>query len=289
MDGLFDLSDIENMPDSVSESTDLEDLDNVFEESDVTGVKETPSGKPYDAKGVPIPKNGNISADAYNSAISALKKSFKEGYEVLEMLENTNIVDVTVESKQDDYTENAIYEAMVNSYYDGPIFEAIEKENKDEIKKITKEIRKKLCKFSRKIKWVFRKTSAGHGLTVLDNFSLKSLGKELKMYSWQTVAFINPSRKTSMNEVVKSLNEEFKETLGDYQLKILKAKLTYGVISSIKNLDKDESENKAKALQNYILIVDEKDSTAPNDITLKISKDDFNTLVKFKEDADDKK
>ena len=157
--GLFDLT--------AFESAGMDDIMklNLFGES--MGVNETPSGKPYDAAAVSVPKTGAITADAYNSALAALKKSFKEGYEVLEMLESAEVV-ATESVDQDAFTENAMYEAMVNSYYDGPVFEAVQKENKEEIKAIAKKVRKELCKFTRNLKALVKKITTGERLGLID-------------------------------------------------------------------------------------------------------------------------
>lgn len=83
--GLFEL---EKFLESSSTSSTLDDIMklNVFGES-----AEAPSTKPYDAASIPVPKGTTITADAYNSALAALKKSFKEGVEIITMLENVNV------------------------------------------------------------------------------------------------------------------------------------------------------------------------------------------------------
>jgi hypothetical protein len=51
------------------------------------GDSERPKGAPYDVN-ISIPGKKEISLDTYNSALTSIKKSFKEGVELLKMLEN---------------------------------------------------------------------------------------------------------------------------------------------------------------------------------------------------------
>jgi hypothetical protein len=115
----------------------------LFGEGTNMGVSETPSGKPYDAAAVSVPKSSAITAEVYNSALAALKKSFKEGVEIMEMLENVTVVEgADVETLQAAYTEAVIEDAIFESYVTGPYFEAAKNPDKSGIKKVISGIRK---------------------------------------------------------------------------------------------------------------------------------------------------
>lgn len=272
--GLFDLSFLES-----ASSDDVMKL-NIFEED--VNLSEAPSSKPHDAASISIPKGTAITADTYNAALSALKKSFKEGYEVLEMLEGAEIVD-DEKVNQDAFTENSMYEAMVNSYYDGPIFEAVQKENKSEIKEIAKKVRKSLCKFTRSVKWYFKKISAGERLGLLDPFIISKFSDGLKLQSWQLVCLIYPARGTALGESVKSLNEEFAEVLGEkYELTMVKISMGW-IKNEIEDLSDEDKANTRKLSKYYMLIVDEKGSKQPEQIEVKIGKADLQKLLQAQE------
>lgn len=142
--GLLDLSILENA--SKDEVLDLP----INEEADVSvpvpgGLKESAPGQPADQT-IPVPAKKDITADAYNTALANLKKSFKEAVEVMEMLENVVVVEKTTEQRQDEFTENAIMEAYITSLEDGPMFEKVDKANKNEVKALVRKLRPKIAK-----------------------------------------------------------------------------------------------------------------------------------------------
>lgn len=95
-------------------------------------------------KAVSVPADVTLDADAYNQALDALKKSFKEGAEVLEMLQHASIVNSYNESvfdEQDKYSAELVTEALFNSYCDGPIYETVDRRDKDDVKRVTSEVR----------------------------------------------------------------------------------------------------------------------------------------------------
>jgi hypothetical protein len=220
----------------------------------------------------------------------ALKKSFKEGAEIMEMLEKVKVVpNKTADDEQKAFTENAIYEAMVDSYYNGPIYESVQKENKAEIKDIAKKVRKALCKFTRNIKWYFKKINGGVRLGLLDPFLLSHFGDGLKLYSWQMVCIIYPARGTKIGDSIKALNEEFAEVTGDkYELKIVKIKMGW-FSSDVEDLSDEEKEKTRSLWHYYMVIVDEKSAKTPNEVEIKVNKDDLAKLLKAQAAAGEEK
>ena len=194
-------------------SDDIMKLD-LFDEGAV-GVSETPSGKPYDAAAVKIPKGEAISAETYNCALAALKKSFKEGYEIMGMLENATIVeDVGIGTKQDSFTEAAMDKAMFESFANGPYFESSADDNKYEIKRAVGKIEDGI-------------TPGRDEYALLPSSKLQRLfarSEELKARTWQTVGVFYCKPK-ELTDALDYYSNKYKDELGDFSFNA--AKLGY--------------------------------------------------------------
>ena len=96
-------------------------------------------------KAISVPNDVKLDVDTYNQALDALKKSFKEGVEVLDMLQkftiDSDFISESTFTEQEEYTDEAITEAVFNSYLEGPIFEAVNRSDKKPIKAITNKCR----------------------------------------------------------------------------------------------------------------------------------------------------
>lgn len=145
-----DLFKIDLFDESAKDEKDDDILDaNIDEAADVSitvpgGDKETPNAKPYDSCSIPIPSKKEISVDEYNSALTSLQKSFKEAVGVMEALQQIKVVDKSMEQRQAEYTEGCIMDALLESYEDGPFFEAVERGDKEKVKGIVKKLRGKI-------------------------------------------------------------------------------------------------------------------------------------------------
>lgn len=126
------------------------------------GDKETPTAKPYDANSVSIPGGDSekphasavpgvkvsipskttLTAQQYNAALDTLQKSFREAAELVQALKECTIVTESVEDRQARFMEDAMNEAALTALEDGPLFEAVKRADKEEVKKICREIRK---------------------------------------------------------------------------------------------------------------------------------------------------
>ena len=118
-----------------------------YDETSVTipeGNSETPKAKPYDNASVSIPSKVTLTSDVYNNALSALKKSFKESVEIIEMLENAEVVDEDIDYLQQEYIESVIDEQLLIAYENGPVFESVSRSDKSEVKSIVRKIRPKI-------------------------------------------------------------------------------------------------------------------------------------------------
>lgn len=248
MDDLFSL----NLFDEASETEhDPVDSDNgIADPNGPTppgGLKETPSGKPYDAASIAIPggdkespsnsgydltsisvpAGSQIPLNTYNQILADLQKSYRESSEILEKLQTLIPVSQTVEEQQDQFTEDAIDNAVYESYLSGPVFEAVKAENKEEITKIVSSVKNKVAKyvednetkFIRPNKIMSAIRSAGNpvGVTTLKGASTLIYAPNFWVTRlWQIVGNI-VIEEQNLNTLVGKLNEEFAEDLGEYK------------------------------------------------------------------------
>lgn len=268
MKNMFDLNGIPG--DDFLESENLCDLDinDIVEESGNNEIPEQPTAKlegdttsqlPGGEQPATRPKNetkimtGNgteIKADVYNSAMGALKKSFKEASELIDMLSNCTIVEKSAADLQAEFTENAIYESCIN----GPYFERVARTDKDEVKEIVKSLKSKIAatckgknaKFYQPNKFVRWFISGEWWNTRL----------------WQILGVVLVEEH-NVDEIAKELTEKFKDELGEY--KILPAKTPGSFLDLFRT--KFNWKNQWEA---YFLLIDRK---LDNEIKKKIKED----------------
>lgn len=212
------------------------------------GIKETPNAKPYDANSIPVPGGDNEAPDAkpydgesgvpnpasvlldedeYNSALEALKKSFTEGADILDMLMNSRVQHKSVEAKQSEFVEAALDEAFYNAMCSGPIFEAVQRKDKNEVKELVDTIREDVFKFIKNQKFkVYKPSVIGRllsgiiGTPVLSLNAVAAVAQIWKSRLWQTVGVVIVDDDDALK---KALNEEFKDQLGEYKIVLCKA------------------------------------------------------------------
>ena len=80
-----------------------------------------------------------LTESEFYSTLNRFKQQMFESIELIEMMEQGKIVPEATEDEQDTYTEQMIFE----SYCDGPYYEKVNAANKEEIKRIAKQIRDK--------------------------------------------------------------------------------------------------------------------------------------------------
>jgi len=258
LNGLFDLSILES-----AGNDDVLNL-NLNEGTDVNvpvpgGLNEKAPGQPADQT-IPVPSKTTITADSYNEAITNLKKTFKEAVDILDILEHTKVVDKSTDDLQREFTEDAMADAIFESFANGPFFEAVAKENKSEIKSIAKKIRKTLCKVKRNINWYTGKNTSGAKLGLLDPAIISSRNKKMELRAWQLVCIVYPQKKVPLGKCIADLNEEFSDVLGSYKLKMVKMNV-YNT-GKVKELTEEDKKN-TKRWKLYILIIDNDSSAEP--------------------------
>lgn len=218
------------------------------------GLSERPSGAPKDVS-VPTPSKTEITDAQYKSALAALKKSFKESAELIDILEQADVVEEsanTIDDEQNEYTELAICEAILDSFLGSPMFERVtRKENKDDIKAIVEQIKPNLCKKTFKSKYdaklfkpaVFFRTftkpgalfagigslvaTTGHavpGVAAVTLASDANITTNRNAFAtwwntrfWQVVAGVVAEKEDLVN-ILKDINEEYSGLLGEYKV-----------------------------------------------------------------------
>lgn len=206
------------------------------------GLKEQPTAKPEGGEhGVPVPgglreaptasapggyvKIGvpgktTLTSDQYNSAIGALQKSFKECYDVLEVLAEATVIQKTEEEVQAEFNENAIADAILATYESGPIFEAVKRDDKDAVKDIVKDLRSKIMKDLKDDGYTFYKPNVvARVITspIIPSHFVTVIQQMWGMRLWQVlgVALVENG---NIRDTCKKLNEKYKETLGEYKV-----------------------------------------------------------------------
>lgn len=239
------------------------------------GISETPSAKPYDANSISIPSKTTITADQYNCTISSLKNSFKEASEVLAALEGVQIVDKSIEQMQVEFTESCIDDALLMSLENGPLYEAVKREDKDTVKEIVLKLRTKIQSALKEDGITFYKpnliarciTSAlGVGAAAIANVTspavgavasvvgVANMGAAVKQITnnrlWQVIGIIHAEHGNNL-DIAKKLTEKFKDELGEY--KILTAEAESALYDMFQLKFGWKSNSKA-----YFLVVDKK-------------------------------
>ena len=164
--------------------------------------------QPTDKADVSIPASTTLTADQYNAALAALKKSFKEGVQIMEILESATIVHKTLEEEQAEYTESVLAEAYVQAIEDGPIFEKVNREDKNNVKDIVRKIRKDIKNDIKDmdLHWqnvgTLGKIFSGAWLTT-------------RLWSILGLAITQP---TDIDDICKKLTKKYADELGDYRI-----------------------------------------------------------------------
>ena len=290
------------------DSNATNDVSNHVQDASVSvpgGLKEQPTAKPADGeKSVPVPGGlsekptnpgvpgfanvGNsgkvVLTDAqHNAAMQALQKSFKEGVEMLDILMGAQVVHETADDITARMMEESMNEACLVSFEDGPFFEAVQHEDKKEVKKLCRELRPKIQKDCIDDKVTFVKANAaarlisglliaagGGALTVVANsvapaaagvvsFAATHAGASnmaagmdqiWRNHLWQVLGVVH-LEEGNVKTYVDNLNEKYKEELGEYKFMTVRTSATIG--------DCFRSKFNWKNAKNvYFLIIDKK-------------------------------
>lgn len=215
------------------------------------GLHENPSNS--GAQGfvkIGIPGGATLTSDVYNDYLKRLQHTFKEASEAVEMLSHVNVISESVDDMQERFTEEAICNAILESYENGPLFEAVDRSDKKDVKEIVKNLRNKV---SSKLKsdgvsfrgpntWanlfgaaVGTGIAAGGAAVAATSYGIvpvllglhiskkgvgavaKHLSKIFSYRLWQMlgICYIEDG---NADDMAKRLNEEFKDELGEYKI-----------------------------------------------------------------------
>lgn len=211
------------------------------------GLSEKPTAKGHSEVSVPTPQKVELDVSTYNAAITKLQQSFKEGVEVLDIIRRADVVEISKEQKQKEFTENAINEAMLMAYEDGPLFEAVDRSDKNAVKKIVRHIRTKIDTWMADNDISYYKPS--RVLTILFDATKSSI-MVWNTRLWQFIGVCHVED-GNIQDVCKKATEAMAEDLGDY--KILAVAVPSNIVD--KFMTKFNWKNTKKT---YMLLVDKK-------------------------------
>lgn len=238
-----------------------EAVDEILVESNIHGNVTIPGGTSPHPEIDQRPKSSKteITADVYNNVIGTLQKSFKEMADIVGTLQGAVIVQESTEERIDreqaEYIENAIDQALLEAFENGPIFEAVDRSDKKEVKSIVSKIRGSIASKLKEEDVSYYKPnivariifsmipagaelaskaalgklqpSIGGGVNVNDaaGTAVKAGSSPISVFwkerLWQILGVCH-LESGNISGVVKMLNEEYKDDLGSY--KILAAK-----------------------------------------------------------------
>lgn len=232
--------------------------------------------KNFDLFDIPLDSNEDISLDVktestntanndgdiYNTALNALLKSFQEGTEILEMLTKMKPSedDHSLEERQREYTENAIYDAAIESVASGPYYESATKENKEKIQAIAKSLRamvKELPVDEKKNPYNLKPLTK---LGYLFTRTVDRLRNEGPQRKWMGVSKLNPilwqmcgvffAHQNEIDDALEFYTNMFKDEIGDFKFNAVRTTLSWS----------DFFGKKAKGSDGvpYILVLDTK-------------------------------
>lgn len=278
--GILDLSDIDNISnDTMLESVNPESVGGGdHHENPVNipdgGLNSHPS-VPGDT-GPSIPSSTEITDAQYKAALAALQKSYQEGAEILSILSNSKVVEV---DPAEVAMESAIDDAILNALESGPVFEAVDRSDKNEVKKIVAKIRKdikQVCKDNSISYYEPNKIArilvaavggaanqgvsigtsiatgnyVGAAATAASGGALQAIQVFWRERIWQIVGVCH-AEGGNIKDITESLTEKFKDDLGEYKILAIK---TAPIITDLFRT----KFNWKNAKNSYFLVVDRK-------------------------------
>lgn len=189
---------------------------------DLNGFETKSSQDPItEAASTTEPEAMTLTTEQYKSIMGQLQKSFNEGVAIMDKLSKATVVEQDPAAAQVEYTEECLAEAYLQSIEDGPIFEAVDREDKYEIKEIVRSIRGKIATICKENGAKFYKSSLllRSGYKDMDTL----MDTKAKGISWVTtrlfqligMVLIDPS---DIKDLTDELNEEFADKLGNFQI-----------------------------------------------------------------------
>lgn len=263
---MLDLSFMENATDDLLDSPINEGTEGTENNIETDPIESTKVDVPGGDKEEPSKQGIKLDADTYNSALDALQKSFNEGAQIAAMLKNAQITEDSLESKQAQFTEAAIEDALLASFENGPMFESVKKADKKEVKDIVTKIRKSIFTYLKEKD--IRSTKPAIIARLLFDLNANFSGTNVKIYNgntirydefnlantylWQVLALVE-AENDEIDDIVKDLINKYKEELGEYTIISYQTGLSSTELARLNKMSKDSSKNKKQA---FMLFVD---------------------------------
>ena len=241
------------------------------------GLKEEPERNNGKEESVSVPATTTLTDKQYKDALSALQKSFKEGYEIMEALANATVVHENIEQKQDEFVENAIEQAILEAYLTGPIFEAVNRTDKKDISDIIKDIRNNIVKEVNKESLDF--FDLNWWMKLKAKLGFRNFGQH---FLWQFIGIIEIEPQ-NVSDFCKNLTDKFKDKLGEYKILSYQC-IGFTQLFAFKNLKSKLAGDTKNTRVSYVLFIDRKMQSE-----LKNELDALNKEIKAKLEAEEKK
>lgn len=241
------------------------------------GLKEEPVRSNGKEESVSVPATTTLTDKQYKDALSALQKSFKEGYEIMEALANATVVHESIEQKQDEFVENAIEQAILEAYLTGPIFEAVNRTDKKDISDIIKDIRNNIVKEVNKESLDF--FDLNWWMKLKAKLGFRNFGQH---FLWQFIGIIEIEPQ-NVSDFCKNLTDKFKDKLGEYKILSYQC-IGFTQLFAFKNLKSKLAGDTKNTRVSYVLFIDRKMQSE-----LKNELDALNKEIKAKLEAEEKK
>lgn len=220
------------------------------------GLSEKPKSKPYDETSIPTPAKVMLDSDTYNDALKRLQQSFKESFGIVETLLNSQVMTESVEDKQKAFAESAMEDAInsafVEAYTSGPIFEAVERKDKNDVKKLVDDLGDDIKKFFQDQKYKVSKLKVWGRSFLQAGIAapLYAIVEAWQVRMWQIVG-VTFVEQTNRNNIAKLATDKFKDQLGDYKILLVPAPLIWTDMFMTKF-------NWKNTLTPYFIIIDKK-------------------------------
>ena len=213
------------------------------------GDKETPDAKPEGGeKSIPIPAKVTIDSKTYNAAIDNLTKSFKEAVDVLDSFKFVNVVEESVEDQYNEYMESAMDNAFVE-FAEGPLFESLNREDQEEIKKVIKNVKDSIYDFAEEAGYKMYKPNMFLRSLFDNKNNVVYMSAKAATYSAQIVGMsLMPPKDVDAFE--KALNNKYKDELNGYKIYLLQSSYSYTDLLSKKRLRGE------KGMGAYLVFID---------------------------------
>lgn len=227
----------------------------------VDGCPTSPDSVKHKEEEIDVPNKVELDDKTYNAALEQLKKSFTEAADLINMLQGSTIKQgPTMEEQYQAHMESA-QDAAFLEFAETVIYEAVKKEDKEDIKKIRDDIQDDVKKFIKKQNYNFYvpkvwarailgTITIATGIPIGAAAATAGWSQIIGTRLWQVLGNVI-IEDGQVNVLVKALNEKFSNELGDYKI------IEYKFTPTIGDMFKAKMGWKNK-MNVYMLLIDKK-------------------------------